>query len=267
MFRTAQLLVRLAGKVAVITGGASGIGEATAKEFIANGAKVIIADIQDDLGHAVAAELGPDATYTHCDVADESQIAAAVDLAVSRHGHLDILFSNAGIGGATSQDDDMASLDMAAFDRVMAVNARSTLAGVKHAARAMSAGVVLCTASVASVLPVPEAAIYSVSKAAVVAVVRAAAAPMARRGLRVNAISPTTTVTPMVTRLPAAVLSKMFSGSNVVGIEPEYVARAAVYLASDEARYINGHNLVVDKGYSVYKAADAGVAMPAGTSN
>jgi NAD(P)-dependent dehydrogenase (short-subunit alcohol dehydrogenase family) len=127
---------RLAGKVAVITGGASGIGEATAKEFIRNGAKVIIADVQDDLGHAVAAELGPDAAYTRCDVTDEAQIAAAVDLAVACHGRLDVLHNNAGV--TCSYVGPLASLDLADFDRVMAVNARAVLAGIKHAARVMA---------------------------------------------------------------------------------------------------------------------------------
>uniref|UniRef100_A0A0D9X2K5 Ketoreductase domain-containing protein n=1 Tax=Leersia perrieri TaxID=77586 RepID=A0A0D9X2K5_9ORYZ len=268
---------RLAGKVALITGAASGIGKATAAEFIKNGAKVILADVQDDLGHAVAAELGPDATYTRCDVADESQIAAAVDLAVSRHGHLDILYNNAGIQGAMPQDD-MASLDMAEFDRVMAVNARSTLAGVKHAARVMSlaaaggrGGVVLCTSSVAGVLPIPISAIYSVSKATVIAVVRAAAAPMARHGVRVNAISPHGTRTPMMMRVLAEMCGLGVGEEEVrrmadaaadagVAMEPEYIARAAVYLASDEAKYVTGHNLVVDGGFTVHKSADAGVS-------
>uniref|UniRef100_M8CMY2 Momilactone A synthase n=1 Tax=Aegilops tauschii TaxID=37682 RepID=M8CMY2_AEGTA len=110
---------RLAGKVAVITGAASGIGKATAMEFIRNGAKIIIADVQDDLGRSVAAELGPDAAYVRCDVSDEAQIAAAVDLAVERHGHLDVLYSNAGMSGSVTQIA-VGALDLADFDRVMA---------------------------------------------------------------------------------------------------------------------------------------------------
>ena len=154
-----ELLVacRLAGKVAVITGGASGIGKATAAEFVRNGAKVVIADIQDDLGHAVAAELGGPgaACYTRCDVADEAQVAAAVDLAVARHGHLDVMFNNAGIGGATGLPPSLGAVDLADFDRVMAVNARGVLAGLKHAARVMvprRRGSIICTASVAALL-------------------------------------------------------------------------------------------------------------------
>jgi len=151
------LVCRLAGKVAVITGGASGIGKATAAEFVRNGAKVVIADIQDDLGHAVAAELGGPgaACYTRCDVADEAQVAAAVDLAVARHGHLDVMFNHAGIGGATRTPPPLGAVDLADFDRVMAVNGRGVLAGLKHAARVMvpcRRGSIICTASVAALL-------------------------------------------------------------------------------------------------------------------
>uniref|UniRef100_A0A0E0ANX4 Ketoreductase domain-containing protein n=1 Tax=Oryza glumipatula TaxID=40148 RepID=A0A0E0ANX4_9ORYZ len=169
---------KLAGKVAVITGGASGIGKATAAEFIKNGAKVIIADVQDDLGRSVAAELGRDAAYTRCDVADEAQVAAAVDLAVERHGHLDVLFNNAGVSGTVRRQDDLASMDLAGFDRVMAVNARAVVAGIKHAARVMAprrSGCVLCTASAAGVLSVPSIPVYAISKATAIAIVRATA--------------------------------------------------------------------------------------------
>uniref|UniRef100_A0A0Q3PYB4 SDR family NAD(P)-dependent oxidoreductase n=1 Tax=Setaria italica TaxID=4555 RepID=A0A0Q3PYB4_SETIT len=119
----------MAGKVAVITGGASGIGKATAAEFVRIGAKVVIADVQDDLGHAVAAEIGPGAAcYTRCDVTDEAQVAAAVDLAVTRHGQLDVMFNNAGIGGNPGLPPPLAAVDLAEFDRVMATNAWGVLA-------------------------------------------------------------------------------------------------------------------------------------------
>uniref|UniRef100_A0A0E0RFM4 Ketoreductase domain-containing protein n=1 Tax=Oryza rufipogon TaxID=4529 RepID=A0A0E0RFM4_ORYRU len=270
-FSTVSNLQRLAGKVAVITGAASGIGKATAAEFIKNGAKVILADIQDDLARSVASELGPDAAYTRCDVADEAQVAAAVDLAVRLHGRLDVFHSNAGIPGRIPQDDAL-SVDLAGFDRVMAVNARPALAAIKHAARVMAprrTGCVICTASGAGVVPMPALAMYSVSKATVIAVVRAMAEPLARHGLRVNAISPGATRTPMMlNEIPRlAVVSPGLSGelrrmveegaSDAVKVlEPEDITRAAVYLASDEARYVNGHNIVVDAGYSVHKGAE-----------
>ncbi|XP_040385538.1 momilactone A synthase-like [Oryza brachyantha] len=273
-FSTASNFQRLAGKVAVITGAASGIGRATAAEFVKNGAKVIIADIQDDLGRSVASELGPDAAYTRCDVADEAQVAAAVDLAVGRHGRLDIFYSNAGIGGRYPQDDAV-SVDLDNFDGLMAVNARPALAAVKHAARAMAprrSGCILCTASGAGVVPIPALAMYSVSKATVIAIVRAMAEPLARHGLRVNAISPGPTRTPMLLReIPlmaeqspglSGELKRMVEDDGAAGdaaavLEPEDIARAALYLASDEARFVNGHNVVVDAGYSVHKGAEA----------
>ncbi|RLN33816.1 superoxide dismutase [Panicum miliaceum] len=164
--------------VAVITGGTSGIGRATAAEFVRNGARVIIADVQDDLGRAVAAELGPDAAcYTRCDVSDEAQVAAAVDHAVAGHGRLDVIFNNAGIGGDMTPAP-LASLDLGDFDRVMAVNARAAVAGVKHAARVMvprRGGSIICTASTAAVVGNVATTAYGVSKAAVVG-------PRARRG-------------------------------------------------------------------------------------
>uniref|UniRef100_A0A0E0EFN8 Uncharacterized protein n=1 Tax=Oryza meridionalis TaxID=40149 RepID=A0A0E0EFN8_9ORYZ len=258
MFRTAQLILRetnrvlgrtttspaffsrfstaasssqkLAGKVAVITGGASGIGKATAAE---NGAKVIIADVQDDLGRSVAAELGPDAAYTRCDVADEAQVAAAVDLAVERHGHLDVLFNNAGVSGTIRRQDDLASMDLAGFDRVMAVNARAALVGIKHAARVMAPrrrGCVLCTASGAGVLSVPSIPVPP----RYIAIVRATAEPLARHGVRVNAISPGAVRTPLMRRVSAEMFLgkseeelKQIMESDFV-IAPEHVAAAAV---------------------------------------
>jgi NAD(P)-dependent dehydrogenase (short-subunit alcohol dehydrogenase family) len=254
--------------VAIITGAASGIGKATATEFVRNGAKVILTDIQDDLGHAVAAELGPDAAYTRCDVTDEAQIAAAVDLAVARHGRLDVMYNHAGITGPMAMDS-ITSLDLAHYDRTMAFNARSVVAGIKHAARVMvprKTGCIICTASSAGVIGGIIAPPYSISKAAVIGAVRALAGELGRHGVRVNAISPHAIATQfglggLAELLPQAseedLRRLMEKGMNEMGggtvLEVEDIARAAVYLASDEAKYVNGHNLVVDGGYTVSK--------------
>ena len=232
----------VAGKVAVITGAASGIGKATATEFIRNGAKVILTDVQDDVGRAVAAGLGPDASYARCDVTDEAQIAAAVDLAVAR--------------------------DLADFDRVMSANARSAVACLKHAARVMvprGSGCVLCTGSTTGMLGGVAALPYSLSKATVMSVVRMAADELARSGVRVNAISPHAIATPLLVRslarqhpgVPDEQLKRLVETgmSELRGavLELEDVARAAVYLASDEAKFVTGHNLVIDGGFTVGK--------------
>jgi NAD(P)-dependent dehydrogenase (short-subunit alcohol dehydrogenase family) len=141
---------RLAGKIALITGAASGIGKATAIKFIENGAKVILADVQDHLGKAIVNDLGPDASYIHCDVTNEKEVSGAVDQAVAQYGRLDVMYNNAGIAGALAPT--ILDLELEEFDRTMAVNTRSVVAGIKHASRVMiplQAGSIICTASAA----------------------------------------------------------------------------------------------------------------------
>lgn len=261
---------RLDGKVAVITGAAEGLGEACARLFVEHGAKVIIADIQDDLGRNLAASLGTSASYFHCDICSERDVSDVVDHAVSKHGRLDIMFNNAGIAyGAGVPLED---LDVEKFDKVMRVNVRGVLLGMKHAARVMipeKRGCILCTASVCAVTAVGKSVPYVTSKHAVVGLVKQGAAELGKHGIRVNSVSPFAVATGMTLgvardvckdfdvvaqRLSDAV--EKISVLQGVQLQANDIAQAALFLASDDAKYINGHNLVVDGGFTVHKALD-----------
>ncbi|KAG9457552.1 hypothetical protein H6P81_002060 [Aristolochia fimbriata] len=256
---------RLAGKIALITGAASGIGKTTAAEFIRNGAKVIIADVQREQGEQTAGELGPDATFFHCDVTHEPSVSSAVDFAVSKHGRLDIAHHNAGIGGSASSD--ILHLEMSDFDAVLRVNVRGVAAGIKHAARVMArrrSGSILCTASVSGVTGGMAPLAYTASKFAVVGMVKSAAAELGGFGIRVNCVSPFAIPTPFVMEgmseiypgLDAGRIREIVHGAGVLkGADCEEIdiARAAVFLASDDAKYISGLNLVVDGGFTSFK--------------
>ncbi|XP_058077056.1 momilactone A synthase-like [Magnolia sinica] len=257
---------RLAGKVVLITGGASGIGRATATEFIRNGAKVIIADIQQKLGEETATELGPNATFVHCNVTQETDVSGAVDVAVSKHGHLDVMYNNAGISGTVISG--IVDLDMEEFDRVMNINVRGVIMGIKHAARVMvprQTGCILCTASVTGILGGLAHHSYSLSKFAVVGIVKSVAADLCKHGIRVNCISPPALPTPLAISgmlefypgLDVGRVKEIIYGSGQLKgakCEVEDIAKAALYLASDDGKYVSGHNLVVDGGFTTYKS-------------
>ncbi|XP_058083573.1 short-chain dehydrogenase reductase 3b-like [Magnolia sinica] len=249
--------LRLEGKVAIITGAASGIGEAAARLFAENGALVIIADVQDELGHQVVVSIGPDRScYVHCDVRDEKQVQGAVDLALEKYERLDVMFSNAGIGGPLN---GIMELDMGALDNAMAINVRGVVATIKHAARAMverkTRGSIICTASVSAVLGGSAPHAYTISKHALVGVVRSTAAELGKYGIKVNCISPFALATPMTCtgRDPIKMEEHYGSLSNLKGVvlKPRHVAQAALFLASDESPFVSGHNLVLDGGFSV----------------
>ncbi|GMN35895.1 hypothetical protein TIFTF001_042316 [Ficus carica] len=250
---------RLEGKVALITGGASGIGECTARVFAHHGAKLVIADIQDDLGHSLCQSIDQtNCKYVHCDVTDESQVKNAVDKAVKAYGKLDIMFNNAGIvdkSYARILEDQKTD-----FERVMSVNAMGVFLGIKHAARTMipaRSGSIISTASVTSCIGGVGSHAYTASKHAVLGLTKNAAAELGQFGIRVNCLSPYGLVTPMVMHFLGGneeqVENSFNSSANLkhVTLKAEDVANAALFLASDEGRYISGLNLPVDGGFSI----------------
>ncbi|KAG6543078.1 hypothetical protein Mapa_015574 [Marchantia paleacea] len=250
--------LRLQGKVAVITGGASGIGEATVKLFAAQGAKVIIADIKDAEGEKVAQEVGGSgvARYIHCDVTKEEQIAAAVDLSVSAFGGLDIMYNNAGIIGPMGPIDKTPTEEL---DFLYSVLVRGAFLGIKHAARVMKPlqkGSIITTASVAGHAGGHSTHAYTTFKHALVGLTRSAAFELRNYQIRVNAISPGGVLTNLWTDLPPDapnLMAHLFAKQGLASAltVPDNIASAALFLASDDAAYVSGHCLVVDGSHMV----------------
>ncbi|KAM4090401.1 hypothetical protein ACJW30_09G058900 [Castanea mollissima] len=243
----------LEGKVALITGGASGIGETTARLFVRHGAKVLIADVQDELGHLVCKDVGFESiSYIHCDVTNKSD-----------YGKLDIMFNNAGISG--NMESRILESENEDFKRVLDVNVFGAFLGAKHATRVMipaKKGSILFTSSLASIMAdvIPHS--FLASKHAVVGMTKNLSVELGQYGLRVNCVSPFATATPML-RKAMGMMEKnkvedvVSSCANLKGVvlEPEDIAEAALYLGSDESKYVSRMNLVVDGGYSLTNPA------------
>ena len=254
---------RLDGKVAVVTGGASGIGEGTVRLFAEEGARVVAADIQDDRGRAIVESIGTSAAYVHADVSEEREVEAAVAHAVERWGRIDAIFNNAGAGGALG---GFTEVDEAGYEATMNLLVKGVFFGIKHAALAMretGGGSIVNTASVAGLQAGMGPAIYSVGKGAVVHMTRAAAHELGEQGIRVNCICPGGIATPIfgkVLGLSAEDADKTVDAmAQVMGAQqpikragmPRDIANAALWLASEDSSFVTGHALVVDGGVTL----------------
>lgn len=247
---------RLAGKTAIITGGASGIGAASVRLFVEEGARVLIADTQVGPGEELAKQLGSEAAFCRVDVTREDDIVAVVDECLARWDRLDCIFNNAGFGGALGSIE---TTTVEEFDITFDVLLKGVFLGIKHAMRVMrpqGSGSIISTASVAGLKTGESPHLYSVAKAAVIHLTRSVALELGEYGIRANCICPGIVATPLAASRPQAdqeLLDKLAAGlakAQALGRigQPEDIARAALWLASDESEWVTGHAQVVDGG-------------------
>ena len=272
---------RLAGKVALVTGGASGIGEGTVRRLVADGARVVVADIQAEAAAKVAAEHGDRCRPIAADVTREDDVAAAVDLALTEFGQLDLAFANAGIFGAYGPID---KTRMADVDLTWAVDLRGVFVTMKHAARVMiprGSGVIIATTSPAAVIGGIGNHAYSAAKAGILGLMRSVAAELRPHGIRVNAVMPGAVVSAMTADLVLGDATAIGRVTEALAADaargrpglPADIAAAVSYLASDDAAFVTGHTMVVDGGltaiggsspYTRGKYAEPGALLEAG---
>jgi NAD(P)-dependent dehydrogenase (short-subunit alcohol dehydrogenase family) len=252
----------LDGKVAIVTGGTSGIGARTAELFAAEGAKVVIAGRRREMGEALVQRLGPTTSFIRTDVSREADVRMMVDHTLETFGRVDCLFNNA---GNPSRLAGIADLDLADFDGIISVHLRGAAIGMKHVARPMrdqGSGSIINIGSVAGLRAGWSAHSYSAAKAAVIHLTRCVAVELGEAGIRVNSISPGPIVSGIFGKgagFPESVADGAIEGlkARFAQLQPipraglsEDVAQAALYLASDASSFVNGEDLVVDGGCS-----------------
>lgn len=247
-----------AGRVALVTGGAAGIGRATALAFADEGVDVVIADRDAAAGKATCELLrqrGVRARFVRCDVTVEAEVAALVATTVAEFGRLDYAFNNAGIEIERTR---VAESDIETFDAIMSVNVKGVWLCMKHELLHMQGvgrGAIVNTASVAGLLAAPRMSIYSASKHAVIGLTKSAAIEYAKKGIRINAVCPAIIDTDMYRRATAADPRKAEMAAHLHPVgrlgQPEEIAAAVIYLCSDAASFTTGHSLVLDGGATV----------------
>jgi len=245
---------RFADQIAIVTGGASGIGEATCRRLVAEGAVVVIADVNGAQASALATELGARAVARQFDAADVASVKSLISSTVERFGRLDVLHNNAAISSPEVHARDRNPIDItfATWDQVMAVNVRGYLAGCKYALPIMisqGSGAIVNTASTGGFAGDITRMAYSVSKAAIIGLTRQIATHYGRQGVRCNAVAPGLVLTPGTRGAAPQVIEVMQRHLLVPEVgKPEDIAALVCFLASSEARYINGQTYIADGG-------------------